>query len=208
MGQIAPKLFTVPRGEEVVENKSFKDRTRPALSPSFLDRTVAARRPETSRREHDWDNPGRSGKGWRQLVPPSPPDRVSGVKRHISPVPLAGVVSGQSTHEPGTELQGAIRNRVEQSQGHGKFRPVCRRSDPRGFRLLLCRPERSRGFRRDDPAKRPSSPHGPGAQWNRGRGERADLGKVRQPPQMGRREKPRHPTAKAKRNLRVKRSDP
>ena len=29
-------------------------------------------------------------------------------------------------------------------------------------------------------------------------GERADLGKVREPPQMGRREKPRHPAAKAK----------
>ena len=115
----------------------------------------------------------------------SPPKGESLIERHISPVPLAGVVSGQSTHELGTELQGAIRNRVEQSQVHGKFRPVRRRSDPRVFWLLLRRPERSHGFRRDDPAKRPSSPHEPGAQRNRDGGERADLGKVRQPPQWG-----------------------
>jgi hypothetical protein len=54
----APKLFTATAGEKVVENKSFKSRALFPLSPSFLDRTVAARRPEISRREHGWDNPG------------------------------------------------------------------------------------------------------------------------------------------------------
>ena len=128
--------------------------------------------------------------------------------RHISPVPLAGVVSGQSTHEIGAVRQGAIRNRAEPSQAHGAFRPVRRRSYPRGFWLLLRGPERSYDSRRDDPAKRPNSPHESGAQRNRNCGERTDLGKVREPPQMGRRAKPRHPAANAKRNLRVKRSDP
>jgi hypothetical protein len=79
--------------------------------------------------------------------------------RHISPVPLAGVVSGQSTHEVGTEPRGAIRNRAERSQAHGAFRPVRRRSYPRGFWLLLRRPERSHGTRRANPARRPRSPH-------------------------------------------------
>jgi len=128
-----------------------------------------------------------------------PPLQVAqAAERHISPVPLAGVVSGQFTHESGTEPRGAIRNRAKRSQAHGAFRPVRRRSYPRGFWLLLRRPERSRGFRRDDPAKRPSSQHEQGAQGKRDGGERADLGKVREPPQMGRREKPRHPAARAK----------
>jgi hypothetical protein len=42
-------LFTPWRGEEVVENKSFKLRTQVSLSHSFLDRTVAAQRPERRR---------------------------------------------------------------------------------------------------------------------------------------------------------------
>jgi hypothetical protein len=62
---------------------------------------------------------------------------------------------------------------------------VNQRSYPRGFWLLLRGPERSRGSRRDDPAKRPSSPHELGAQRNRDGGEQADLGKVREPPQWG-----------------------
>ncbi len=37
--------------------------------------------------------------------------------RHISPVPLTGVVSGQSTYELGTERQGVIRNRARAESG-------------------------------------------------------------------------------------------
>ena len=140
--------------------------------------------------------PGDRGKVGDNWCRPPLQWRKSGA-RHLSPVPLTGVVSGQFTHELGTELQGAIRNRVEQSQACGKFRTACRRSHPRGFWLLLRRPERSRGSRRDDPAKRPSSPHEPGAQRNRDRGERADLGKVRQPPQLGRSRKAGSPRCKS-----------
>ena len=136
-----------------------------------------------------------------------PLQAVKAVARHISPVPLAGVVSGQFTHEAGTERQGAIRNRVEPSQAHGAFRPVRRRSYPRGFWLLLRRPERSRDSRRDDPARRPGSQHEQGAQRSRGGGERTDLGKVRETPQWGG-VKNASPRCKSESNLRVKRSDP
>jgi hypothetical protein len=49
VSHIIPKLFTVFAGELVVEKKSFKLRTAPALSNSFLDRTVEAQRPERRR---------------------------------------------------------------------------------------------------------------------------------------------------------------
>ena len=49
VSHIIPKLFTVLDGEEVVENKSFKLRSRGALLPSFLDRTVEAQRTERLR---------------------------------------------------------------------------------------------------------------------------------------------------------------
>jgi hypothetical protein len=165
------------------------------VSSSFLDRTVAARRPERRRRERGWDNPGRPGKGWRQLVSPSP---LEGVSR-------AGGICHQflwpescpvSSHER-KELCGQARSETayEPSQAHGKFRPVRRRSYPGGLWLLLRRPERSRGFRWDDPARRPRSKHEQGAQRSRGGGERADLAKSVQPPHWGG-VKTRHPTAK------------
>jgi hypothetical protein len=124
---------------------------------------------------------GMGGDSWCR--PPLPQAQAN--ERHISPVPLAGVVSGQFTHESGTERQGAIRNRVEPSQAHGKFRPVRRRSYPRGFWLLLRRPERSHGSRRANPAKRPRSPHERGAQRSRDGGERANLAKFVKSPQRG-----------------------
>ena len=49
--------------------------------------------------------------------------------------------------------------------------------------MLLCRPERSRDFWRDDPAERPSSLHEQGAQRSHDGGELTDLGKVRETPQ-------------------------
>ena len=51
--------------------------------------------------------------------------------------------------------------------------------------MLLCRPERSRDFWRDDPAERPSSLHEQGAQRSHDGGELTDLGKVRETPQWG-----------------------
>jgi hypothetical protein len=121
------------------------------------------------------------GESW--FCPPLRAVQTAG--RHVSPVPLAGVVSGQFTHESGTVRQGAIRNRAEPSQAHGTFRPVRRRSYPRGLWLLLRRPERSHDSRRDHPARRPGSLHEQGAQGRRGCGERADLAKSVKPPPWG-----------------------
>lgn len=135
-----------------------------------------------------------------------PLQAAQAVERHISPVPLAGVVSGQFTHESGTERLGAIRNRVEPSQAHGRFRPVRRRSYPRGFRLLLRRPERSRAVRRAHPAKRPCSSE-PGAQGRRGRAEGTNLAKFVDLPRRGG-VKHTSPRCKSESNLRGKRSDP
>jgi hypothetical protein len=49
VSQIVPKLFTGFSGEEVVKKKDFCFADRPALSLSFLDRTVEAQRPEKHR---------------------------------------------------------------------------------------------------------------------------------------------------------------
>ena len=56
---------------------------------------------------------GKAGGSWCR-----PPLQIAkAVERHISPVPLAGVVSGQFTHEVGTERRGAIRNRARAESG-------------------------------------------------------------------------------------------
>jgi hypothetical protein len=114
--QIAPKLFTAFACEQVGENKSFKLRARPALSSSFLDRTVEAQRPEIRRCEHDWDNPGRPGKGWWQLVPLSPPGGESRREAYITSSSGRNRIRSVS-YEPGTERPGVIRNRARAESG-------------------------------------------------------------------------------------------
>lgn len=123
-------------------------------------------------------NRGMDGGNWCR--PPLGATRVA--PRHISPVPLAGVVSGQSTHESGTVRRGVIRNHAQPSQVRGKFRTADSRSHPRGYRLLLRRPERQRLTRRDHPARRPCPHAGKGrAREGRRRGAHGP-GKVRTPP--------------------------
>ena len=56
---------------------------------------------------------------------------------------------------------------------------------PQRLRLLLRRPERQCATRRDDPAKRPRSPHEQGAQGKHTGGESTGLGKAREPPHGG-----------------------
>jgi hypothetical protein len=69
-------------------------------------------------------------------------------------------------------------------------------------------PARDGVSRRDHPAKRPRSLAGSGrAKETKSRGM-SEPGKVRKRSSLGRREKPRHPTAKQKSSLRGKRSDP
>ena len=170
-----------------MENKGFIFLTSGPRSITFLDRTVAARRPEISRREHGWDNPGRPGKGWRQLVPPSPPCRVSGVGRQISPAPLAGVVSGQATRNQELSGEARLETAHEPSQAHRKFRPVRRRSYPEGFGCY-CADQNAVA-----PSGGPTPPKGP-VRLRNGRARAArrrgasEPGKVRQTSSMGRRE--------------------
>jgi hypothetical protein len=61
--------------------------------------------------------PGDRGKVGGSWCRPPLQHRVSGDGRQISPAPLAGVVSGQFTHETGAERQGAIRNRARAESG-------------------------------------------------------------------------------------------
>jgi hypothetical protein len=85
------------------------------------------------------------------------------------------------------ELSGKARLETarEPSQAHGAFRPVRRRSYPRGFRLLLRRPERSRIVRRANPAKRPCSFARVGRVRTARRRGANGPGKVRKPPHWG-----------------------
>jgi hypothetical protein len=46
VSMFTPKMFTNGRGAEVVKNNTFRFRVRFPRSLSFLERTVAARRPE------------------------------------------------------------------------------------------------------------------------------------------------------------------
>lgn len=198
MSQITPKLFTASTGEKVVQNKGFIFPIFHPPSTTFLDRTVAARRPEKRRREHGWDNPGQPGKGWWQLVPPSPPNRVSGEagKYHQFLWPESCPVSLSTNQELSGEAR--LETACEPSQARGAFRPARRRSYPRGFRLLLRRPERSRIVRRANPAKRPRSLTRAGRArmvWRRGAN---GPGKVRQPPHWGSMKKHAAPLQKRK----------
>ncbi len=171
MSEFAPKLFTAAGGGSIVRNKGFNFARRAARSISFLDRTVAARRPEKTFESAAGIIPGDRGKVGDSWCRPPLQGCASSNGRQISPAPL--IRSRVRSVHTNQELSGERRSETarEPSQAHGTFRPVRRRSYPRGFWLLLRRPERSRDSRRDDPARRPSPPRGPGAQGSRNGGE-------------------------------------
>src|SRR5476649_78018 len=110
-----------------------------------------AEKPSESAAEIIPGDRGMEGGSWCRLPLPGGLNRRA---RQISPVPLAGVMTGQR-HESGTERQGAIRNRARAELGPREVSTHAPTQLPRGLRLLLRRPERSRVSRRDDPAKRP-----------------------------------------------------
>jgi hypothetical protein len=95
----------------------------------FLDRTVAVRRQEANRREHDWDDPGQPGNGMRQLGPHFPDgDAPKTAIRRAYITSSSGRSRVRPVHESGTVRQGVIRNRAEPSQAHRAFRPMGPRS--------------------------------------------------------------------------------
>ena len=176
-------------------------------SCSFLDRTVAARRPEKPAGSTTGIIPGNRGKVGGNWCRPPLRIRESGTGRHISLVPLAGVVPGQFTHESGAERRGAIRNRARAESGSREVSTRAPTQLPRGLWLLLRRPERRRVSRWADPTKRPRLL----AQARRVKEARlrgvSEPGKARQPSQLGRRENT-SPHCKHQSNLRAKRLDP
>ena len=164
---------------------------------TFLDRTVAARRPEKPAESTTGIIPGDRGKVGGSWCRRPLHCRVSGDGRQISPAPLAGVVSGQFITNQELSGQARLETASKPSQVHGPFRPVRRHSYPRGLWLLLCRPERSRVSRRDNPRQKARFAH---ASRARKGDTAAGSERARQSPStssMGQREKARRHTAKA-----------
>jgi len=127
-------------------------------------------------RTHDWDDPGRPGKGWRQLVPSSPQRGASRGEAYLTS--SSGRSRVRSVH---TRIRNcAARRDQKPRRTESGARDVSTRTPtqlPQRLRLLLRRPERHRTARRDDPAKRPHPKHGRGAQGTDGGAERTDLAK-------------------------------
>ena len=137
---------------------------------------------------------GKVGGSWFR----SPLQKAKADERHISPVPLAGVVSGQSTHELGTERQGAIRNRVRAESGPRAVSTRAPTQLPQRVLVATAQTRTQSRCRRANPAKRPGSLTRTGRVKAARRRGASGPGKVRQTSSRGRREKTRHPAAKAK----------
>jgi hypothetical protein len=161
----------------------------------FLDRTVVVRRAEMPDESAAGIRPGDRGMvggNWCR----QPLQAAQSVGRHMSPVPLAGVVSGQFTHESGTEPSAAIRNRGERSQARGKFRPARRRSYPRGYGCY-CADQHAAAHPGGTTPPKGHAPIGAWRERKSGGGERADLAKFANPPHWGGPVKRDHPSANA-----------
>ena len=172
-----------------MNNKDFVFAHLPTRSLSFIDRTVAARRPEKPFESATGIIPGDRGKVGDSWCRPPLRRGASRCGRQISPAPL--IRSRVRSVNTNQELSGEQRLETarEPSHAHRTFRPVRGRSYPRGFGCYCARPERSRVSRRDDPAKRPSSLARAGrAREARLRGE-SEPGKAHEPPRLGRPEK-------------------
>jgi hypothetical protein len=115
VSKFAQKLFTGFAGAEVVKNNAFLFHQRSARLPSFLDRTVAVRRPEKPAVSTTGIIPGDRGKAGGCWCHP-PLLRASGRQAHItsSSDPESCPVS---SHEPGAERRAAIRNRTRAESG-------------------------------------------------------------------------------------------
>ncbi len=184
MNEIIPKLFTASRGEEVVQNNPFQNRTAHVDFSLFLDRTVAARRHEKPAGSTTGIIPGDRGKvggSWCHL--PLPCGNTRG--RQISPAPLAGVVTGPVQHESGAERRDA--NQKPQSSRvrcAGSFDP---RADAvtQGVMVATAQTRTRSHIPAGQPRQKARLPNEAGrAREARQRGV-SGPGKARQPPQWG-----------------------
>ena len=158
VNMFTPKMFTDSDGAKVVKNNAFQSSLLAPRFRLFLDRTVAARRPEKpaeSTTEIIPGDRGMAGGSWCR-----PPLQIAQAIRQADITSSSGRSRVRSVHT-NQELSGKVRLETasEPSQARGKFRPVRRTQLPRGYWLLLRRPERRRVFRWADPTKRPSRSH-------------------------------------------------
>jgi len=126
---------------------------------------------------------------------PSASRAIVRLGRQISPAPLDGVVPVQS-YESGAERRGAIRNRVRAESGLGVVSAPLLIQLPRGLWLLLESQHVSTYPGGTTPPKRLLSTREERVTETGARGT-SESGKARKRSYLGRREKPRHPTAKA-----------
>jgi hypothetical protein len=170
--------------------------------------TVAARRSEMIEASTAGIIPGDRGKGGGSWCRGPLRTAQAELQRHISPVPLAGVVSGQFTHESGTERRGAIRNRARAESGP---RTVSIRAPTQLPQRVLVATVQTRTQSRF-PAGQPRQKASLAARARRAREQRprgaSGPGKVRETSSKGRSRKTWSPRCKRESNLRVKRSDP
>jgi len=173
-----PKLFTDFRGASIVKNIGFNFRERPARSTSFLDRTVAARRPEKPFESATGIIPGDRGKvGDSWCRPPLrhgasrcwQADLTSSSDPESCPV---------SSHEPGAERQAAIRNRP-QAESRPQDVSTCARTQlPQRVLVATAQDQNAVAFPGGTtPPEGPACSHRQGAQGRRDCGERASLAK-------------------------------
>jgi hypothetical protein len=190
-----------------VKNKGFVSAHLAARSASFLDRTVAARRPEKPFESATGIIPGDRGKVGDSWCRPPLRDRASGHGRQISPAPL--IRSRVRSVYTNQELSGERRSETarEPSHAHRTFRPVRGRSYPEGFGCY-CADQNAVAF----PAGRPRQ-KARLARTSRARKGDATAGRERawQSPRTSSNrggEKNASPHCKSECNLRDKRSDP
>jgi len=206
VNHIAPKLFTAFGGQKVVKKEGFIFLIRCARSITFLDRTVAARRPEKPAGSTTGIIPGDRGKvGGSWCHPPlrRGQPRLAG-RYHQLLWPESCPVSSSTNQELSGEAR--LETVHEPSQVRGRFRPAHRHSYPEGYGCY-CADQNAVAF-----SGGPTPPKGP-ALTSGARKGKAAAGSERawQSPSTsstGAARKNASPHCKSERNLRVKRSDP
>jgi hypothetical protein len=160
----------------------------------FLDRTVAVRRHEKPAESATGIIPGNRGKAGDNWC--RPPLHGASHVRQISPVPLDGVAADPVMRQRSCAARREVRNRVRTESGSRSVSGLWLMQLPRGFRLLLYYQDAAQCSGGSTPPKGPARKAG----RERGTAQRGagESGKARKTSSLGRRVKPRHPTASRK----------
>ena len=165
-----------------------------AFSSPFLDRTVAVRRHEKPAESATGIIPGNRGKvGGNWCRPP-----LYGASRMQANITSSSGRRRSRSSYATKELcgQARSRNRVPAESGPGPVSGLAPMQLPRGFRLLLYYQDAAQCSGGSTPPKGPARKAG----RERGTAQRGagESGKARKTSSLGRRVKPRHPTASRK----------